>query len=60
MAWDDSRHDHRGGLLRDDFNVKEELERIAGRGVDLVDAGAVRNPYFARSTFGSAEELYAA
>jgi hypothetical protein len=50
----------RGGLLHDYFELKEELERIVGRGVDLVDAGAVRNPYFARSAFGSAEELYAA
>jgi predicted nucleotidyltransferase len=50
----------RGGLLHDFFDLKEELERIVGRGVDLVDAGAVRNPYFARSAFGSAEDLYAA
>ena len=50
----------RGGLFHDYFNLKEELERIVGRGVDLVDAGAVRNPYFARSAFGSAEDLYAA
>ncbi|MGH1522731.1 nucleotidyltransferase family protein [Leifsonia sp. L25] len=50
----------RGGLFHDYFELKEELERIVGRGVDLVDAGAVRNPYFARSAFGSAEDLYAA
>jgi Predicted nucleotidyltransferases len=50
----------RGGLFHDYFDLKEELERIVGRGVDLVDAGAVRNPYFARSAFGSAEDLYAA
>ena len=50
----------RGGLLHDYFELKEELERVLGRGVDLVDAGAVRNPYFARSAFGSAEDVYAA
>jgi predicted nucleotidyltransferase len=50
----------RGGLFHDYFELKEELERILHRGVDLVDAGAVRNPYFARSAFGNAEELYAA
>ena len=50
----------RGGLLHDYFQLKEDLERIVGRKVDLVDANAVRNPYFARTAFGSAEELYAA
>lgn len=50
----------RGGLLHDFFELKEDLERILGRGVDLVDAGAVRNPYFARAAFTSAEDLYAA
>lgn len=50
----------RGGLFHDYFELKEELERIMGRGVDLVDAGAVRNPYFARSAFGSAEDVYVA
>ena len=50
----------RGGYFHDYFNLKSELERILGREVDLVDAGAVRNPYFAKSAFGSAEEVYAA
>ena len=50
----------RGGLLHDYFELKEDLERIVGRQVDLVDAGAVRNPYFARSAFSTAEDLYAA
>lgn len=44
----------RGGLFHDYFELKEELERIMGRRVDLVDAGAVRNPYFARSAFSTA------
>ncbi|MDN4614889.1 nucleotidyltransferase domain-containing protein [Leifsonia sp. F6_8S_P_1B] len=50
----------RGGLLHDFFDLKVDLERIVGRSVDLVDAGAVRNPYFARSAFASAENVYAA
>lgn len=47
-------------LFNDYFDLKAELERIAGRDVDLVDASAVRNPYFKASAFGSARELYAA
>lgn len=50
----------RSGLFHDYFELKEELERILGRQVDLVDGGAVRNPYFARSAFSSAEDIYAA
>ena len=50
----------RGGYFHDFFELKEELEGILGRTVDLVDAGAVRNPYFAKSAFGSAEDVYAA
>jgi len=47
-------------LFTDYFDLKAELERIVGREVDLVDASAVRNPYFRASAFGSAQELYAA
>lgn len=50
----------RGSLLHDYFDLKTDLERITGRPVDLVDASAVRNPYFAKSAFGSAEDIYAA
>lgn len=50
----------RGGLFHDYFELKQELERIVGRHIDLVDAGAVRNPYFARSAFSTAEDIYAA
>lgn len=42
------------------FGLKEDLERILGRTVDLVMADAVRNPHFAASAFVGAEELYAA
>ena len=42
------------------FDLKFELERITGRSVDLIDASAVRNPYFKAEAFASAQELYAA
>lgn len=42
------------------FGLKEDLERVFGRRVDLVMMDAVRNPYFAAEALGSAEELYAA
>jgi predicted nucleotidyltransferase len=41
------------------FGLKEDLERIFGRRVDLVMADAVRNPYFRAEAFATAEELYA-
>lgn len=42
------------------FALREELERIVGSPVDLIDAGNVRNPYFAKSAFDSAQDVYAA
>jgi uncharacterized protein len=42
------------------FGLKEDLERILERNVDLVMVNAVRNPYFARSASAEAEEVYAA
>lgn len=42
------------------FGLKEDLERLLGRGVDLVMADAVSNPHFAASALAGAEELYAA
>ncbi|MGN8027628.1 nucleotidyltransferase family protein [Microbacterium sp. 22242] len=42
------------------FGLKEDLEQIFGRPVDLVMAKAVRNPYFRERAFATAEELYAA
>ena len=47
-------------LFHDYIDLKFELERITGRPVDLVDASAVRNPYFRASALSTAEELYAA
>ncbi len=42
------------------FGLKAALERIVGREIDLVEAGAVRNPYFAKRAFAEAVDLYAA
>lgn len=42
------------------FGLKEELEALLGRTVDLVMPSALENPYFAASVEASAEELYAA
>lgn len=42
------------------FGLKEDLERLLGRAVDLVMADAVRNPHFAAGALAEAEELYAA
>lgn len=52
----------RSGMSRFDayFGLKESLEALFGRGVDLVSADAVDNPYFARAVEGSRRELYAA
>ena len=48
----------REDAFRDYFDLKQDLERIVGRDVDLVVARAVRNPYFRASAFGSAQDLY--
>ena len=50
----------RDNLFHDYFDLKFELERIVGRGVDLVVERSVRNPFFKAATFGSAQDLYAA
>ncbi|WP_433674509.1 nucleotidyltransferase family protein [Microbacterium gorillae] len=50
----------RENLFHDYFDLKFELERIVGRGVDLVVERSVRNPFFKAAAFGSAQELYAA
>ena len=42
------------------FGLKEDLEALLGRPVDLVMANAVHNPHFAASAVGGAEEVYAA
>src|SRR5690625_2999213 len=47
-------------LLGDCLALKEELERIVGRRVDLVMSDVVENPYFAAEASRSAQEVYAA
>ena len=42
------------------FGAKSALEDLLGRGVDLVEFGAVRNPYVLASINHSREALYAA
>jgi predicted nucleotidyltransferase len=44
----------------DYFGLKEDLEALFGRSVDLVMESAIRNPYFASSAAAHAESLYAA
>jgi len=42
------------------FALKEGLERIFGRPVDLVSGSGIRNPYFRRRVMETREQLYAA
>ncbi|WP_406688741.1 nucleotidyltransferase domain-containing protein [Saccharopolyspora sp. ID03-671] len=42
------------------FDLKEGLERILGRPVDLVSASSIRNPYFKQQVLDTRELLYAA
>lgn len=49
----------RENLFHDYFELKFELERILGRGVDLVMERSVKNPFFKASALGSAQDVYA-
>ncbi len=42
------------------FGLKDALEGLFGRSVDLVSPNALRNPYFAQRVEHTREELYAA
>lgn len=42
------------------FGAKAELEQLLGRGVDLVEPGAVRNPYVLANINRHREPVYAA
>ncbi len=42
------------------FGLKEGLEALFGRPVDLVDPSALKNPYFAAMVEHTRQELYAA
>jgi predicted nucleotidyltransferase len=46
--------------LRTYFALKDGLERILARPVDVVSARAVRNPYFREQVMAGREYLYAA
>lgn len=40
------------------FGLKEDLEKITGRSVDLVVTSAIRNPYFLRQVNATRQPLY--
>lgn len=42
------------------FGLKESLEALFGRSVDLVEPGAIRNPYLKASIEGSREPIFEA
>jgi predicted nucleotidyltransferase len=42
------------------FDLKEALEALFGRSVDLVEAGAIRNPYLRESIRKSQEPVFVA
>jgi uncharacterized protein len=42
------------------FGAKADLEKLLGRGVDLVELGAVRNPYVLASINRNREAVYEA
>jgi predicted nucleotidyltransferase len=46
--------------LRTNFGLKEALEGLLGRPVDLIEPGAVRNPYLKASIECSREPVFAA
>ena len=46
--------------LTEYFGAKAALEQLLGRGVDLVEAGAVRNPFVLASISRNLEPLYSA
>ena len=46
--------------LNDFFGAKQDLEELLGRGVDLIEPGAVRNPYVLAHINRDREALYAA
>lgn len=55
-----SFHDNSGWDLFDWVDMIDELKVIFGRNVDLVEKGAIRNPFRRHSIMTSREVLYAA
>lgn len=52
--------DEGGNLFHRYFDLKEALEALFGRKVDLVMVGALENPYFIESINRSRQTVYAA
>lgn len=48
------------GLFDAYFGLKDDLERLVGRPVDLVMSKSLQNPFFASSVEQTRRELYAA
>ncbi len=48
------------GALEQYFGLRDELVKLLGRPVDLVEAGAVKNPFVKASIDASKEMIYAA
>jgi uncharacterized protein len=46
--------------LHEFFDAQEELEQLLGRSVDLVERGALRNPFRRYEILKTAETVYAA
>lgn len=49
-----------GGHSNAYFGLLRELESLFGRGIDLVEAGAIHNPYVLRSVEAEHRVVYAA
>ena len=56
----DFDEDAREQLLDSYFGLKEDLEALFGRPVDLLTSAPIRNPYLRESIDGSRQTLYAA
>lgn len=54
------RRQHEALSFKNYFNLKESLERLLGRSVDLVELMAVRNPYLKASIERSREAVFEA
>ena len=52
--------DEGGNLFHRYFDLKEALEALFGREVDLVMVGALKNPYFIESINKTRQTVYAA
>ncbi len=52
--------DEGGNLFHRYFDLKEALEALLGREVDLVMVGALENPYFIESVNKTRQTVYAA